>query len=80
MSEERTIITLKVLRAKKGMTLYDLQLETGLLKGKLSKLERRNHFVGERYEDLTILANTFNMTIDDLIEQNKQDRQETDQQ
>ena len=79
MSEEQTINTLKVLRAKKGMTLYDLQLETGLLKGKLSKLERRNHFVGERYEDLLALAEAFNMTIEELIEQNKQDRNEEDE-
>ena len=79
MSEEQTINTLKVLRAKKGMTLYDLQLETGLLKGKLSKLERRNLFVRERYEDLVILANTFDMTIEELIEQNKQDRNEEDE-
>ena len=79
MSEEQTINTLKVLRAKKGMTLYDLQLETGLLKGKLSKLERRNLFVRERYEDLVILANTFDMTIEELVNENRRDRQDADQ-
>lgn len=79
MSEEQTINTLKVLRAKKGMTLYDLQLETGLLKGKLSKLERRNHFVGERYEDLALLAEVFDTTIEELVNENRRDRQDADQ-
>ena len=79
MNEKKTINTLKVLRAKNDISLYGLQLETGLLKGKLSKLERRNRLAGERYEDLVILADTFNMTIEELIEQNKQDRNEEEQ-
>lgn len=79
MNEKKTINTLKVLRAKNDISLYGLQLETGLLKGKLSKLERRNCFERERYADLLALAEAFDTTIEELIEQNKQDRQETDQ-
>ena len=80
MNEKKYITTLKVLRAKNDISLYGLQLKTGLLKSKLFKMEKRNQLDRERYADLLALAEAFNMTIDDLIEQNKQDRQETDQQ
>lgn len=79
MSEEQTINTLKVLRAKKGMTLYDLQLETGLLKSKLFKLECRNRFAREKYEDLALLAEVFDTTIEELVNENRRDRQDADQ-
>lgn len=80
MNEKKTINTLKVLRAKNDISLYGLQLETGLLKSKLFKMEKRNQLDRERYVDLLVLSKAFNMTIEDLIEQNKQDRQEIDQQ
>ena len=79
MNEKKYITTLKVLRAKNDISLYRLQLKTGLLKSKLFKMEKRNQLDRERYVDLLALAEAFNMTIEELIEQNKQDRNGEDE-
>lgn len=67
------ILTLKVLRAEKQYTITELSNKAGITRGRVNLIEHRNNFETEEYKTLAQLAKAFDMTIEDLIERNKND-------
>lgn len=67
------IRTLRVLRAERRYTMEKLSNKSGITLGRINLIEHRNNFETEEYKTLSQLAKAFDMTIEDLIERNKND-------
>jgi len=59
----------KLIREKKGLTIFDVARETGILPTRIGRFERGENMM--RYEGLLALANFYGVSTEDLIVEGK---------